>query len=264
MPELQAAPSPRRRPRPALSVYPLEGIGEVAPGADVADLLATALCAGGLRLRRWDVLVVAQKIVSKAERRLVNLDDVVPSPAAIELALMAGKDPRLVEVILAESEAVVRAKPGVIITRHRLGFVMAQAGIDRSNVVPGHVLLLPISPDASASRLRAALQELTGIAPGIIISDSFGRPWRLGTTNVAIGAAGVPAVWDRRGETDRHQRRLETTVIGWADAVAAAAGMAMGEVTEGIPAALVRGLRWSAPDQPASTIVRPVPDDLFP
>ena len=254
-----------------VSVYPLTGIGEVEAGCDLDALLADALDANGLAPVRHDVLVVAQKVVSKAEGRLVQLAGVVPSPRAEKLAASTGKDPRLVELILSESVEVVRSRPGVIIVRHRLGFVMAQAGIDRSNVRDGHALLLPEDPDASAARLRSVLDARFTSAPGVIIADSFGRPWRLGTTNVAIGAAGVPSLWDRRGEPDRHGRPLETTLIAWADAVAAAAGLVMGEVTEGIPAVLVRGLSWSAPEAEAEAeaeagaqaLVRPREEDMF-
>ncbi len=252
-------------PSAPVSVYPLAGIGEVEAGCDLGGLLADALDANGLAPGRHDVLVVAQKVVSKAEGRLVRLAGVVPSPRAEALAASTGKDPRLVELILSESVEVVRSRPGVIIVRHRLGFVMAQAGIDRSNVRDGHALLLPEDPDASAVRLRSVLDARFTSAPGVIIADSFGRPWRLGTTNVAIGAAGVPSLWDRRGEPDRHGRPLETTLIAWADAVAAAAGLVMGEVTEGIPAVLVRGLSWSAPEAEAGAqaLVRPREEDMF-
>jgi coenzyme F420-0:L-glutamate ligase/coenzyme F420-1:gamma-L-glutamate ligase len=245
-------------------MQPLPGIGEVEPGCDLAELVVAALGRAGLRLEEYDVLVIAQKAVSKAEGRLVTLTDLHPSPRARELAALTGKDERLVEAILAESTAVLRVRPGVIITRHRLGLVMAQAGVDQSNV-PGRALalLLPEDPDRSAARLRAALGQTTGTAPGVIVSDSFGRPWRLGTTNVAIGAAGVPALWDRRGEPDRERRPLQTTLVAWADAVAAAAGLLMGEAAEGAPVIHVRGLRWSAPEVPARGLLRPPEEDLF-
>jgi coenzyme F420-0:L-glutamate ligase/coenzyme F420-1:gamma-L-glutamate ligase len=248
----------------SLELRALPGIGEIAPGCDLAATLLDALAAAGLRLEPQDVLVVAQKAVSKAEDRFVRLDSVRPSARAQELARVTGKDPRLVEVILGESTEVLRAKPNVMITRHRLGLVMAQAGVDRSNVPGGErVLLLPLDPDRSAERLRQRLAAAHGVEVGVIVSDSFGRPWRLGTTNVAIGAAGVPALWDRRGEADRDGRVLETTQVAWADAVAAAAGLAMGEAAEGTPAVLVRGLRWTLPAQTASTLLRPVGEDMF-
>lgn len=247
-----------------LELTALPGIGEVLPGCDLGDLLVRAMAAAGLDPRHQDVLVIAQKAVSKAEGRFVDLASVQPSARACELARITGKDPRLVEVVLGESTEVLRAKPNVMITRHRLGLVMAQAGVDRSNV-PGadRVLLLPLDPDRSAATLRDSLLATHGVEVGVIVSDSFGRPWRLGTTNVAIGAAGVPALWDRRGEMDREDRRLETTQVAWADAVAAAAGIAMGEAAEGTPAVLVRGLHWSLPAQPARTLLRPTDEDMF-
>lgn len=248
----------------AISLIALAGLPEVEPGADLAELLADRLRSLEPPLARFDVLVVAQKIVSKAENRFLNLAAVTPSARAHELALVTGKDARLVEAILAESAEVLRAKRGVIVVRHRLGYVMAQAGVDRSNIGGGdRVLLLPESPDESAGRIRAALARLTGVAPGVVISDSFGRPWRLGTTNIALGAAGVPSLWDRRGELDRDARPLESTEVAWADAVAAAAGLAMGEADEGTPCVLVRGLSWNAPEAPARALLRPLEEDLF-
>ena len=249
----------------AIRLIALPGLPEVQAGADLGALLASPLRDLDPPLVRYDVLVVAQKIVSKAEHRFVDLASVTPSARAHELARVTGKDARLVEVILAESTEVLRAKPGVIIVRHRLGYVMAQAGVDRSNVGgTDRVLLLPEAPDQSAARLRAALEQRVGVAPGIVISDSFGRPWRLGTTNIALGAAGVPSLWDRRGERDRNGRPLESTEVAWADALAGAAGLAMGEADEGTPCVLVRGLRWSAPELPALALVRPPGEDLFP
>jgi coenzyme F420-0:L-glutamate ligase/coenzyme F420-1:gamma-L-glutamate ligase len=248
----------------AIGIHALPGIGEIHPGTDLAAELVAAIGRAGLVLDPADVVVLAQKIVSKAEGRYLDLACIAPSARAQELAVVTRKDPRLVQAILDESTEVLRARPNVLVVRHRLGYVMAQAGIDRSNV-PGadRVLLLPVDPDASAMALREALGTATGVRPGVVISDSFGRPWRLGTTNVAIGAAGVPALWDRRGEQDRNGRTLEATVIAWADAVAAAAGLALGEADEGIPAALVRGLRCPAPERPARMLVRPLDEDMF-
>jgi coenzyme F420-0:L-glutamate ligase/coenzyme F420-1:gamma-L-glutamate ligase len=180
---------------------PLSGIGDVAPGDDLAALIAAAL---DRPVREWDVIVVAQKIVSKAEGRLVRLADVSPSARAIDLAAITQKDARMVELVLSESTDVLRAAPGVLVVRHRLGLVMANAGIDRSNVgAEDSALLLSLAPDASAAQLRARLGERQGIMPGIIISDSFGRAWRLGTVNIAIGAAGMPTLVDWRGCRDR-------------------------------------------------------------
>lgn len=249
-----------------VSLHPLGGIDEVRPGSDLGAMLAAALRRSGLELQPDDVLVVAQKIVSKAEGRFRYLPDVVVSDRARQLAALTGKDPRIVELVLAESTEVVRAAQDVLIVRHRRGFVMAQAGIDRSNL-PGDqtVLLLPQDPDASAAALHSRLAREFGLAqgPGVIVSDSFGRPWRIGTTNVAIGAAGLAALWDRRGEVDRHGRPLEITQVAWADAIAAAAGLLIGEGAESIPAVLVRGLPRVGVDRPARDLLRPVTEDLF-
>lgn len=251
-------------PSESMRLIALAGLPEIEPGDDLGALLAERLHGVEPSLARFDVLVIAQKVVSKAENRFLDLASVTPSARARDLAAATGKDPRLLEAILAESAEVLRAKPGVIVVRHRLGYVMAQAGVDRSNVGGvERVLLLPESPDESAARLRATLARLTGVAPGVVISDSFGRPWRLGTTNVALGAAGVPSLWNRRGERDRNSRPLESTEVAWADAVAAAAGLVMGEADEGLPCVLVRGLRWNAPDVPALDLVRPIGEDLF-
>lgn len=247
-----------------LSFHPLHGIGEIEAGADLGGVLGAALARCGLELRSHDVVVVAQKVVSKAEGRFVDLRQVEPSARALELARATAKDPRLVELILRESTEVLRSRANVLIVRHRLGYVLAQAGIDRSNV-PGdeRVLLLPLDPDASAAALREALRATSGADVGVVITDSFGRPWRLGTTNVAIGAAGVPALWDRRGERDRSGRILESTVVAWGDAIAAAAGLLMGEAAEGVPAVLVRGLACPAAPSPARSLVRPLDEDMF-
>jgi coenzyme F420-0:L-glutamate ligase / coenzyme F420-1:gamma-L-glutamate ligase len=249
-----------------IALHPLSAIGEVEPGDDLARLLAGAVNAAGLVPLQTDVLMVTQKIVSKAEGRFVDLASITPGPRAIELAEVTRKDARFVELVLAESTAVVRAAPDVLITRHRSGHVMANAGIDRSNMGPGsqdRALLLPADADASAQRLRTALSEYWPQPPAVLISDSFGRPWRLGVTNVAIGASGLPALVDRRGETDRNGRRLEVTQVALGDMIASAGGLVTGEGAEGVPAVLVRGLLWSAEDRPASSLVRPPDEDLF-
>ena len=250
------------------TVAPLSGIGLVKPGDDLAALLLTAVRAAGERLENGDVLAVAQKIVSKAEGRQVLLDDVEPSPAARALAAETDKDPRLVQLILDESTDVVRKKPGVLIVRHRLGLVGAHAGVDQSNINHGDgaaALLLPAAPDASAERLRAGLAGATGKAVGVIITDSANRPWRLGTVGIAIGAAGVAVLDDRRGGADLYGRELKVTLANRADAIAAAAALVMGETTEATPAALVRGLppADAGPPQRAADSVRPLADDLF-
>lgn len=249
-----------------IEILGLDAIGEIEVGCDLAAVLADAMAAAGILPTPQDVLVVTQKIVSKAEGRRVALDTVPVDQTARETAAHTRKDPRLVALVLAESAAVVRAVPHVLITRHRTGHVMANAGIDQSNLGPsgeGQALLLPQDADVSAAALHAALGERLGRAPAVVISDSFGRPWRYGVVNVAIGAAGLPALIDKRGEHDRDGRRLEVTQVALADMVASAAGLATGEGAEGVPAALVRGLAWNAPDAPAAALVRPPHEDLF-
>jgi coenzyme F420-0:L-glutamate ligase / coenzyme F420-1:gamma-L-glutamate ligase len=247
-----------------LSVIPLCGIGEIRPGDDLAQLLCEAFLRQALKPGSGDVVVVAQKAVSKAENRYVELSSVRVSPEAEHLAAVTRKDPRLVALVLSESTEVLRAKPDILIVRHRLGYVMANAGIDRSNVAgTERVLLLPSNPDASAATLHSEMAARLGVGPAVVVSDSFGRPWRKGVTNVALGAAGLPALIDRRGETDRNGRKLEVTEVAFADLLASAAGLVMGEGSEGIPAALLTGLEWSAPARPADSLIRPLQEDLF-
>jgi coenzyme F420-0:L-glutamate ligase/coenzyme F420-1:gamma-L-glutamate ligase len=247
-----------------IEIHPLGMIGEVEPGSNLVVILSEALVAAGLSIGGADVLVITQKIVSKAEDRYVALDSVNPSEEALRLAKVTRKDPRLVELVLTESTAVVRAAPNVLITRHRCGYVMANAGIDRSNTGSGgRVLLLPKNADASAELLRQGLGTRFGSQPAVVISDSFGRPWRYGVVNVALGASGLPSLIDKRGEPDRDGRQLEVTQIAFADMIASAAGLAMGEGAEGIPAALIRGAIWPAGSLPASSLLRPLSEDLF-
>ena len=248
----------------ALTFSALPGIGEVHPGDDLARTLATALDRLGIEGAAHQVLIVTQKVVSKAQGRYVELGSVEVSPRAIELAAVTRKDPRLVELILRESVEVLRAKADVLIVRHRLGFVMANAGIDRSNVAgQDRVLLLPLDPEGSAAALREQIARLCGRQLAVVICDSFGRPWRRGVTNVALGAAGLPALLDRRGELDRNGRRLEITEVALADQLASAAGLLMGEGAESCPAVLVTGLSWTAASRPASALIRPLAEDLF-
>lgn len=249
-----------------IEIYPVTGIGEIGPGADLATALIRALEQQLLALRSGDVMVVSQKIVSKSEGRLLDLASVQPGDRASELAQVVGKDPRLVEAILAESVAIVRATDRVLITRHRTGHVMANAGIDRSNLGREDedlVLLLPLDPDVSADRLRAVLEQRFAVEIGVIVSDSFGRPWRQGVVNVAIGCSGAPALVDLRGVADRDGRPLEATLVGLADLLASAAGLAMGEAADGIPAVLVRGLHLAGHSRAAKDLVRPLDEDLF-
>src|SRR6516165_7569391 len=237
------------------------GLPMVKAGDDLVRLIGERL-KGDFALRAGDVLVLAQKIVSKAEGRIVDLKTVTPSARAIELGAEVQKDPRLVELILSESVRVVRTRPNVIIVEHRLGFVMANAGIDQSNVAPvdgvHRVLLLPRDPDASAAAIRAKLEQHFGATIGVIISDSFGRAWRRGTCGIAIGAAGLPSLIDLRGQPDLFGRTLEVSIIGFADEIASAASLLQGQAAEAQPVVLVRGLDWSAPVAPAADLVRPV------
>lgn len=245
-----------------MTLEPLAGIGEVGIGDDLAALLAAACPAG---LRDEDVLVVAHKVVSKAEGAVVELDGVEPSERALELAAERGKDPRAVEVVLRESVAVLRAERGVLVCETRGGFVCANAGVDASNVPEGYVVTLPADADASARALRERLRQLRGAAPGIVVADSFGRAWRLGQTDVAVGAAGVVVLDDWRGRADGRGRELTATMSAVADAVAAAADLARSKDSNE-PAVLVRGLdrfvtREDGPG--AAALRRPPEEDLF-
>jgi coenzyme F420-0:L-glutamate ligase/coenzyme F420-1:gamma-L-glutamate ligase len=245
----------------------LSGIKLVEPGDDLGAITVAALRDNGLAPRDGDVLVMAQKVVSKAEGRYVDVATVQPSQRAIALAAEVDKDPRFVEVVLSEAKRVVRHRPGLLIVEHRLGFVMANAGIDHSNVVASdggeRVLLLPVDPDGSAHALRQHLTAVFGVGIGVIISDSFGRPWRKGTVGVALGAAGLPAFVDLRGRPDLFGRELLVTETGFADEIAAAAGLLMGQADEAMPMVLVRGLTWSSPDLPVAALIRPTEHDLF-
>ncbi|MFN8882477.1 MAG: coenzyme F420-0:L-glutamate ligase [Alphaproteobacteria bacterium] len=243
----------------ALQLFALPGLPMVQAGDDLAGLLSAAMARAGLAPQQGDVLAVAQKIVSKAEGRSIALASVQPSVTAHELAEQTGKDARLVELILSESQHIVRVRPNLIIVKHRLGFVMANAGIDQSNIgADGHALLLPRDPDGSAAALAARL----GLP--VVITDSFGRAWRRGTVGVAIGAAGLPALRDLRGQPDLFGRTLMVSITGFADEIAAAAGLLMGQGAEGQPAVVLRGLSWSGAANPAAELLRPAQEDLFP
>jgi coenzyme F420-0:L-glutamate ligase / coenzyme F420-1:gamma-L-glutamate ligase len=251
----------------SLEVIALTGLPLIKAGDDLVELIGSSLKQNGVESRAQDVLVVAQKIVSKAEGRMVDLATIKPSAQAIALAADVDKDPRLVEVILSESVRVVRARRNVLIVEHRLGFIMANAGVDQSNVGPAdgssRALLLPENPDRSAEALRGGLTALTGIDLAVVINDSFGRAWRQGTAGVAIGVAGLPGLVDLRGRPDLFGRKLEVSVIGFADEIAAAASLVMGQADEAAPVVLIRGLRWSAPESTAASIVRSPNEDLF-
>lgn len=246
--------------------FAVAGMPMVEPGDNLAEQILAALAAVPEQLRDGDVVCVAQKIVSKAEHRLVRLVDVTPSAAAIELAAETDKDPRLVELILAESAEVLRKKPGVLIVRHKLGIVGANAGIDQSNIdqtAGESALLLPEDPDRSAAQLREALQQATGTKVAVVITDSHNRPWRLGTVGTAIGCAGIMSLDDHRGGEDMFGRELKVTLINRADAIATAATLVMGETTEALPLAIVRGFPVDQIHQDAKAIVRPLAEDLF-
>jgi coenzyme F420-0:L-glutamate ligase/coenzyme F420-1:gamma-L-glutamate ligase len=251
----------------AVEILAVPGIPLVRRDDDLVALIGEGLARGGIVPRGGDVFVLTQKIVSKAEGRMVDLATVEPSAEAIELAGSVHKDPRLVQLILSESTRVVRAKPGVLIVEHRLGFVMANAGIDQSNVAspdePQQVLLLPVDPDGSAAILRRRLSLRFGVRVAVIISDSFGRAWRRGTCGVAIGAAGLPSLMDLRGSPDLFGRELQVSISGHADEIAAAASLVMGQGAEGQPVVVVRGLAWCGPDSGASELVRPADEDMF-
>ncbi len=250
---------------PAVTLTALPGIPAIQPGDDVAAILADALDAGGLTPRDGDVLVVTHKIISKAENRYRSLEDVTPSPRARELAGATGKDAALVEVILSESREVLRFRRELIITEHRLGLIMANAGVDQSNVSGTRecVLLLPEDPDASSAALRAALRERFDVNIAVVVSDSVGRAWRNGVVGLALGAAGIPALQDLRGSVDLEGRVLAVTQVGLADEVASAAELVMGEADEGRPAVLVRGVQWREPPVAAAALIRDRQQDLF-
>lgn len=250
-----------------LEILAVPGIPMIQAGDDLPVIIADRMARAGQKLHDRDVIVIAQKIVSKAEGRTVDLSTVTPSAEALKLAAETGKDPRTVQVILSDSVRVVRHRPNLMIMQHRLGFVMANAGVDHSNVAPHdgieRALLLPVDPDGSAERIRAALHARSGTRIGVIISDSFGRPWRRGTAGVAIGSAGLPAVIDMRGQPDLFGRILEVTIIGFADEIAAAASLLQGQASEGQPVVIVRGLSWTAPEANIREVVRPPEEDLF-
>ena len=243
----------------------LDGIPEVTPDDDLARLIVNAAGTSGVSLADDDVVVVTQKVVSKAEGRLVDLSTIEPSALARSWASQWGRDARQVELVLRESAAIVRMAPGgLIISRTRHGFVCANAGVDVSNVGGGNVAaLLPEDPDASALGIRESLRELAGVAPAVIISDSFGRPWRNGIVNVAIGSAGIEAILDLRGAPDTAGREMQATVIAVADQLASAADLAGGKV-DGRPVVVIRGFRWRRSAEGASSLVMDASRDLFP
>jgi coenzyme F420-0:L-glutamate ligase / coenzyme F420-1:gamma-L-glutamate ligase len=259
----------------ALILTPLPHIPLIQPGDDLAGLILSSLKQAEISLQDGDILVLAQKIVSKAENRLVNLATIEPSPAALDLAEKTGKDPRITELLLQESREILRMRIGTAIVEHRLGFVCANAGIDQSNVgnAEGRMqneesqsqfaLLLPEDPDQSAAEIRAALEAFSGKRLGVLIIDSHGRAWRQGTVGVAIGLSGLPGLVDERGWTDLFGYTLKITVVGVADELAAAASLMMGQAAEGTPVVHVRGFPYPLGDGSMRELLRPKEQDMF-
>jgi len=246
-----------------IRIFGIRGIPEVSPGDDLIDLVLRACRRQRLKMQERDILVFTQKVVSKAEGRLVRLTEIQPSSLAERFGLEAGKDPRSVEVVLSESRRVVKMDRGVLIAETHHGLVCAQAGVDASNVPdPDTVALLPLDPDRSAARLRRRLQEVTGLQLAVIITDTFGRPWREGLTNVAIGIDGMSPVTDYRGREDPQGRKMAATVIASADELAGAAELVMGKLDR-VPVALIRGFSFPPGRGKARDLVRPAERDLF-
>jgi coenzyme F420-0:L-glutamate ligase/coenzyme F420-1:gamma-L-glutamate ligase len=251
----------------SVTYFAIPGIPLIEPGDDLAAIIAGALESAKFSLIPKDILVIAQKIVSKSENCYVNLKDVCPSEVALRLAEQTGMDARYLEVVLRVSDEIVRHRPNIVIAAHRLGFVMANAGIDQSNIehVGGEerVLLLPRDPDRSAAELRAKLIKRYEADIGVIINDSFGRPWRNGVTGVALGVAGIPSLLDKIGAPDLFGRSLQMTEIAVADEIAAGASLLMGQAAEGQPVVVVRGLTFSEAPRPAAALIRPRERDMF-
>ena len=249
----------------SLTLTPLQDIPLICQGDDLADIIVQSLEHSNITLEDNDIFVLAQKVVSKAEGRMVNLESIPPSQQALELAGQTEKDPRLVELILRESESVVRTRPGTIIVEHKLGFICANAGIDHSNVSGEgeYVLLLPENPDQSANGIRAKIEAKTNKKIGVMIIDSHGRAWRIGTEGVCIGLSGIPGVIDERGWQDLFGYTLRITVVGVADELAAAASLVMGQAAEGTPIVHVRGFPYPLREGSLKEMIRPKEQDLF-
>lgn len=245
-----------------IQILPIAGIPEIAEGMDLAAEINAAMRARSIKAIERDVFVVAQKVVSKAEGCVVKLDSVVPSERAAKWAAQFDKDPRVVEVVLNESRRILKMEKGVIISETQHGFVCANAGVDTSNVAEGTVTLLPREPDASARRIQAGLERALGVAVAVIVSDTFGRPWRDGLTNVALGVAGIGPIVDHRGKNDWLGRPLRVTTIAVADELASAAELVM-KKDKGIPAAIIRGFDYDARDGSGRELLRPPERDLF-
>lgn len=249
-------------PPSAIQIFPLPGLPEVKPGDDLARFILDAAAHSDTRLAEGDIVVIAQKIVSKSEGRIVRLDSVAPSERARNWAAEWAKDARLVELVLRESKRIVRMEKGIIIAETRHGYVCANAGVDASNAPDGTAILLPLDPDASARAVRARLSESLGVVLGVIISDTFGRAWREGLANVALGVAGVAPLIDYRGQSDTNGKILQATVIAVADEIASAAELAMGK-TDRVPAVVVRGISSKSREGSGRDLIRPAERDLF-
>jgi len=250
-----------------LELIALPSIPLILKGDDLVGIFIQSLQESGVELVKGDVLVIAQKIVSKSEGRLFKLSDVVVSEKALQVAQVVGKDPRLVELVLHESTEIVAMRQDVLVVEHKLGFVMANAGIDQSNVLQSTeddmVLLLPENPDGFCSQFRDSVQSRCGCDIGVVINDSHGRAWRNGAVGVAIGSAGFPALLDMRGTKDLFERSLKVTQVGCADEMASAASLLMGQANEGVPMVLIRGLHFHSDQGQSKDLIRPKSIDLF-
>ena len=249
-----------------ITLTAIQNIPEINPGDEVASIINECIEAQGCSLENNDVIVIAQKIISKSEDRFVDLNTVKPSDEAFQLSKEVEKDPRLVELILQESNQIIRASKGILVVEHKLGHILANAGIDRSNIGRNddHVLLLPINPDESAKNVKNYFENDSKIEIGVLITDSIGRAWRLGTIGHALGSSGIKTLIDMRGsEFDRDGRLLQTTVIGVADQIASASTLLMGESSEGMPAVIIRGLDLCDDSDTVNHLIRPAEEDLF-
>jgi coenzyme F420-0:L-glutamate ligase/coenzyme F420-1:gamma-L-glutamate ligase len=249
-------------PRSPIQIFPLPGLPEITPGDDLARLIVEAARAADFVVAAGDIFVVAQKVVSKAEGRIVALDSILPSGRAGEWAREWGKDARVIELVLRESKRIVRMAQGVIVAETQQGFVCANAGVDVSNAEAGTAILLPLDPDASARSLRQRLEESFAVPLGVIIADTFGRPWREGLVNVALGVAGIAPLLDYRGKTDAGGKTLQATLIAVADELASAAELVMGKA-DGVPVAIVKGAQLAARTGSGRDLIRPAERDLF-
>lgn len=251
----------------SLSIKALSGFPMIAPGDDLPAIVIHSLEQDGITLEADDVIVLAQKVVSKAEGRLVRLADVTPSERARDIARQTGKDERMVELILSESSAIIAQRAGVLIVEHRLGYIMANAGIDQSNIDhpdgEEYALLLPQHPDQSCQHIKERLDAHFKTQVGVIINDSFGRPWRMGVTGVALGSAGLPSLISLIGEPDLFGRAMRVSEIAYADEIAAAASLVMGQTNAGTPVIHIRGLHWRSPVNAANALIRPRHQDMF-